>query len=499
MVEYIIVQAGGKGTRMEKLTRNKPKALVPVQNLPMVFHLFRKYPDRKFIIIGDYKYDVLEKYLQEFAEVRYSMVCASGHTGTCAGLAEAVSLVPEGKRFMLIWCDLILPEDYMIPETEDNIIGISKDFPCRWKYENGEFAEERSSEHGVAGHFIFKDKSCLKGLPGDGEFVRWLKGQGLRFEEQALYRTHEYGLYSEWQKLPESRCRPFNQIRIENGKFYKYALDEQGRGLAAREEAWYRKVMEMGVESIPRIYGYQPLCMELVNGRPLHECGGLPHKEKRDILEKIISGLKQLHSLGSIPSERESYRTAYIGKTFERLAKVRRLVPFAEEKTVMVNGRCCRNVFYHRDELEQKVMRYMPSEFQLIHGDCTFSNMMLRTDGHPVLIDPRGYFGTTEIYGDPAYDWTKLYYSLYSNYDQFNLKRFDLDIGENGVNLVTGSNHWEELERDFFALLDGEVTERQMKLLLAVIWLSLTTYAWEDYDSICGAFYNGLYYLEEAL
>ena len=41
-IPYIIVQAGGKGTRMQKLTRNKPKALVPVQNLPMIFYLFRK-------------------------------------------------------------------------------------------------------------------------------------------------------------------------------------------------------------------------------------------------------------------------------------------------------------------------------------------------------------------------------------------------------------------------------------------------------------------------
>lgn len=48
-------------------------------------------------------------------------------------------------------------------------------------------------------------------------------------------------------------------------------------------------------------------------------------------------------------------------------------------------------------------------------------------------------------------------------------------------------------------MLDGEVTKRQMKLLLEITWLSLTTYAWKDYDSICGAFYNGLYYLEEAL
>ena len=63
--DYIIVQAGGKGTRMEHLTVNKPKALVPINNLPMLFHMFRKYPDKRFIIIGDYKYEVLKKYLPD--------------------------------------------------------------------------------------------------------------------------------------------------------------------------------------------------------------------------------------------------------------------------------------------------------------------------------------------------------------------------------------------------------------------------------------------------
>ena len=65
--------------------------------------------------------------------------------------------------------------------------------------------------------------------------------------------------------------------------------------------------------------------------------------------------------------------------------------------------------------------------------------------------------------------------------------------------LVISFSHWEDMEEYFFELLRGEVTRRQMKLLLSIIWLSLTTYAWEDYDSICGAFYNGLYYLEEAM
>lgn len=85
-------------------------------------YLFRKYPDKKYIIIGDYKFDVLEKYLKAFAEVDYKLVCGTGHEGTCAGLSEALSLIPDNERFMLIWCDLIPPDDYEIPKTKENII-----------------------------------------------------------------------------------------------------------------------------------------------------------------------------------------------------------------------------------------------------------------------------------------------------------------------------------------------------------------------------------------
>ncbi len=499
-MDYIIVQAGGKGSRMEKLTANKPKALVPVNNLPMIFHLFRKFPEKKFIIIGDYKFDVLKRYLREFADVDYELVCATGYNGTCSGLEEAITYIPENESFMLIWCDLVLPDDYELPQIlNNNIIGISKDFPCRWKYENGIFAEEKSQEYGVAGHFIFKDKSYLANIPKEGEFVRWLKEQGYVFEEQGLYRTHEYGLYEEWDKLPKMRCRPFNSIKVEGDRIYKTAVDDQGRKLATREIAWYKKIKEGHFDNIPHIYEYEPLCMEKIDGKNIYEYNDIPKEQKKIILEQLIKCLKDVHALGSISADKRSYEIAYLDKTFERLEKVRNLVPFAKDETVVINGKRCRNVFYCKEKLEKEVMSYFPTDFKVIHGDCTFSNSMLKADYTPVLIDPRGYFGNTEIYGDVAYDWVKLYYSLYSNYDQFNLKRFDLKINEDSVELNIASNGWEDMEVEFFKLLEGEVTRNQMKLLLSIVWLSLTTYAWEDFDSICGAFYNGLYYLEEAL
>ena len=500
-MDYIIVQAGGKGTRMESLTRNKPKALVPVNNLPMIFHLFRQFPDKKFIIIGDYKYDVLKNYLAAFGgDYNISLVCATGKNGTCAGLSEALAYIPENGRFMLIWCDLVLPDDYEIPDTENNVIGISRDFPCRWSYEHGEFKEERTVSCGVAGHFIFKDKTVLKNVPEEGEFVKYLKDQQIVFYEQSLYRTHEYGLYSEWSKLPTSRCRPFNSIEITDSVVKKKPNDVQGLKLAKYEIKWYQKLNDSGLTgNIPKIYSYEPLCMERINGKNIYEMSDYPVERKREILKKIVHSLKQLHSVESSPADAESYREAYLDKTFDRLKKVRKLVPMANNETVMINGRLCRNVFYHQEELEKLVMQYLPEKFVLLHGDCTFSNMMLREDDSPVMIDPRGYFGHTELYGDAAYDWVKLYYSLFSNYDQFNLKKFSLTIGVSSVQLDIVSNKWECLENDFFELLKDEVSCEQMKLLLSIIWLSLTTYAWEDYDSICGAFYNGLYYFEEAL
>lgn len=498
-LNYIIVQAGGKGTRMEHLTKNKPKSLVPINNLPMLFHLFRKYPEKKFIIIGDYKYEVMKKYLDSFADVTYLLVDARGHEGTCAGIRQALDIIPKNNPFLLIWSDLILPDNFLIPAETDNYLGLSGDFVCRWKYEDHRYAEEESIEHGVAGLFIFKDKTEISHVPSDGEFVKWLQSEEITPKELLLSKTKEYGLLSEYNKLQTNRCRPFNRMIDDGNKIIKEGIDEQGKKLAIREKNWYKTVESTDFHDFPHIYSYEPFVMEKISGKNVFEYE-FPPEERKQILRKIISMLQELHSFGSIPTDRFSMQEAYITKTFSRLSKIRDLIPFSQEKIIRVNGKECRNVFFYREELEKKLSKLPCDHFVLLHGDCTFSNLMLRDEDHsPLMIDPRGYFGFTEIYGDPAYDWAKLYYSIVCNYDRFNLKDFRLEIGTDHVDLQIASNGWEDMEGEFFSLLDGEVNIEQIKLINAVIWLSLTTYAWEDYDSICGAFYNGIYYLEDIL
>ena len=554
MPNYIIVQAGGKGTRLGYLTKNKPKALAPVENLPMLFHLFRKYPRAHFVIIADYKDEVLREYLSSFADVKYLIVKASG-TGTCGGVKQSLELIPSNEPFMLIWSDLILPQSFSLPDEynhdyvssnssgvneeddseqsgcEDNhigqkqgekseqsscvldYVGLSTTFPCRWKYENGVFAEERSTEYGVAGFFLFHDKSVLSGVPEGGELVRWMQESGLNFNTVSLSGTREFGLLEEYEKLETIKTRPFNKITIDGDVLTKEPVDEQGKALAIRESAWYEKAREFNIAGIPKIYQTSPLKMEYINGRNIYECemGELDKRDRLRILESLITTLKELHNSSSITSDAFSLKEAYFNKTMQRLSKIEYFVPFAREEYIVVNGRRCRNVFFYKNVLERRLDQLKADRFPFIHGDCTFSNLMLRENGSPVLIDPRGYFGFTELYGDERYDWAKLYYSIVGNYDRFNLKKFSLDIGGHSVvdgevikdlnpgevRLQIESNGWEDMEVDFFALTGAD--EAEIKLLHAVIWLSLTTYAWQDYDSICGAFYNGLYYLEEVL
>lgn len=267
MFDYIIVQAGGKGTRLKHLTANKPKALVSINNLPMIFYLFKKFPDKKFIVIGDYKFDVLKKYLETFAEVDFEMVNANGKTGTLSGLNKALEKIPESESFMLIWSDLILDENLKMPNKKGNFIGISKEFPCRWRFVNNHFEEVSSSIDGVAGMFVFENKSVLTDLPEEGEFVRYLSTKSLKFKTIPLTKTKEYGLLDVVNNVEKPKCRPFNKMTVEGNKVIKEPITQQGKELAEKEINWYKFINDKGCSNInlPKIYSFDPLVMEKIS------------------------------------------------------------------------------------------------------------------------------------------------------------------------------------------------------------------------------------------
>ena len=352
-------------------------------------------------------------------------------------------------------------------KEDSNYIGISKDFTCRWSYKDNKFEESPSAENGVAGMFIFKDKSQLSDVPEEGEFVRYLSQKDISFNRLNMYGGIEIGtMLSYFQnELNKPKCRPFNKIEFKGDIILKYPLNEHGRKLAQDELAWYKKASDLGYRYIPQIYGYDPLVMNKIKGQNLFDYGFLTNGFKKALLEKIVSALNELHHI--TPPQKansEDCENNYITKTFERLTKVYDLVPFAQNDFVIINEKKCTNISAIKEKIIADVRSMYPENFHLIHGDCTFHNMMIETETvNPVLIDPRGYFGKTKFYGDIDYDWAKLYYSVVGNYDQFNRKNFSLEIKENKVDLMIISNNWEQLEDYFFEIT--KTNRKKIKLL----------------------------------
>jgi hypothetical protein len=183
----------------------------------------------------------------------------------------------------------------------------------------------------------------------------------------------------------------------------------------------------------------------------------------------------------------------YFAKTIHRLQPIISAIPFGCDRIIRINGRGCINVFRETHVLRQAVLGHlMKTRYCPIHGDCQLTNTMISSAGKIFFIDARGYFGKSKVLGDVRYDWAKLYYAVCGNWDQYNIKNFDLEISDSEVIFSIGSGGWEHFTPYMISQLpESEARPDEIKLIHSIIWLSMASHAWEDYDSMCVAFYNG--------
>lgn len=501
-IDYIIIQAGGKGTRLFPLTQNRPKALVPINNRPIIFHLFEHFSEAEFIIIGDYKYKILKSYLDTFAKVRFLGVHADGE-GNAAGVQNALSLIPNGKSFMLLWSDLLLDDMLDFKALKNgNYVGITNNFPCSWIFQNNIFTKKLSDKKGVGGVFLFTEKKILSSLPQKGSFVQWLKDQDINLDAFDLLDTKELGTIEALENVDNSRqnrCRPYNKMSFDDKKVKKEGLTSEGKDLIKREVAWYKAVSEAGFNAIPKIYSFSPLVMELIHGENIFKAK-LNDEKKKMVLSKLVAALNELHNIGKTASNTFDIQYDYYTKTLKRLYSIRSSIPFADDPFIKINGKKCKNILVSPHDLQTMVDSIINDsvDFGIIHGDGTLTNTMIDEKGKIYFIDARGYFGKTPLIGDVYYDWAKLYYSVMGSFDQFNIKNFELLISDTEISYKIASSGWEHLT-DYMLSLIPNCNLFRLKLIHAIIWLSLASHCWEDYDSMCLAFYNGLYLLNELM
>jgi GTP:adenosylcobinamide-phosphate guanylyltransferase/thiamine kinase-like enzyme len=488
-IDYVIVQSGGKGTRMGHYAANRPKCLIPVNDVPMIVNTMRMYENKKIIIIGDHLIDVLNNYLLTFCKNYDYNIVNTTEKGTSAGLKDAIKFIPDNTPFILTWSDLFFEKEQKFTFDNELLVGLSNDFKCRWKYQN-KFINEPSTTCGVSGFFVFKNKSKFNNINTEKSLVRGFLTDNYTSKDISTFYNHdcfEVGEKDKYEELILKKVnhRYFNKVEIIENKVYKKCIDPKYEQVHQREKNWYDFVNGK-FDRIPQIYSTNPLILEKVNGKHLWDI----NENKEKIIESYCEALNSLHNIGKIKGSPSECMGVYFSKVHQRVSEVEKIIPFIDKPHIKINGKNCQNPLYDLSYFENVVSSLINIEdYTVIHGDCTFSNTLVDENYQIWFIDPRGSFANTEIYGDKRYDWAKLYYSAFGNYDSINFKKFKVKMVENEVDLEIMSNGYEQYG-DLIIERSG-MSVQEMKVIHCSIWLSLTGYVKEDIDAVLYAFYRG--------
>lgn len=108
-----IVLCGGKGERLRPFTDNLPKALVPLQGKPLLYHLMRYLSGSgisRFVLCVGYKAECIEQFVRECARPDWDVHCVnSGDASMADRILDALPLVRG--RALICYGDILANVD----------------------------------------------------------------------------------------------------------------------------------------------------------------------------------------------------------------------------------------------------------------------------------------------------------------------------------------------------------------------------------------------------
>ena len=246
-------------------------------------------------------------------------------------------------------------------------------------------------------------------------------------------------------------ARSFNSIEIDEQRGILKKRSENKEKLV-NEIRWYLRIPNKLQYLLPRVYDYSLdltdpyVSMEYYGYHTLHESlvfGDLPLVKWQAIFQKLLFAINDMGKF-TVTGERIQFEAAlrdiYLKKTFDRLDMMRNEPDFHSffENTITINGKEYRSLNEYLKMLPQLIEKLVvytfTGQFNIIHGDLCFANILIEdTYDFIRVIDPRGKFGTFDIYGDGRYELAKLMHTLEGKYDFIIEDMFDIDVIGNTI------------------------------------------------------------------
>ena len=465
--------------------RNKfgelPTALFPLGNKTMIERLYDKYKDivdviyivvkRKQLLINDYinskKLPIRIIELDELRDLGYTIQY---------GMEFILGQEPLIDYIYVNFADFLLDEH--VPINNHNFFyyasGMSTDEWTYFKDNNGIITDILDKCPLSENHQISNFSGIFVGLFGFTNphyFLELLKQYSNVHSDmdtfyQAIFTySQEYpftilhsqnwfdvGHSDNYSKATTSvAARSFNSIEIDEQRGILKKRSENKEKLV-NEIRWYLRIPNKLQYLLPRVYDYSLdltdpyVSMEYYGYHTLHESlvfGDLPLVKWQAIFQKLLFAINDMGKF-TVTGERIQFEAAlrdiYLQKTFDRLDMMRNEPDFHSffENTITINGKEYRSLNEYIKMLPQLIEKLVVDtfigQFNIIHGDLCFANILIEdTYDFIRVIDPRGKFGTFDIYGDARYELAKLMHTLEGKYDFIIEDMFDIDVIGNTI------------------------------------------------------------------
>lgn len=480
----IVILAAGEGTRLYTETSDFPKPLFFYKTKPIIAHLIDEYKKHSNDITIVYSNELLRSWL----EVYYPSLPLKFVYAPPSGTMQALSKVSDlNGEILLSWADFILESNFVIPKT--TWFGISKE-PCRYSVNDG-LVEKKPGSFGIFGLFYFTNFPSLDLTKED--FVDLFVGTHVDTQSIKIKDLGTINSLIKHDAFSISKERYFNSLEFTDTTVIKRALTPEGIKLQKLECDWYAFANTHMPSLIPQVHNMQDkLILDKLEGQSVCDSNIITPEFWNTQLPNLLN---KLHIFNLIPNEQDCIET-YVLKAKARVKQVQKFIDTWFNGNYTINGKT-----YTKLDLTIPDECFIPKRFTFIHGDLQFSNLF-DNNGVLKILDPRGYFGTTKLFGDPMYDIAKLAYAV-DGYDTFNTGDFGLykDMQGNTFFIHQSSIPMTAEAHLFFMRMIHKYgsSTKVLNFILASIWFSLTSYIINNPRAIIGAYCKALIRNEENL
>lgn len=488
-IDYVTIVASGQGTRLYPLTKYIPKILVTFKNKPFIEYMIEYWQQfsKNIIIIYNKEYDDLIKvYCKKYENIIYKHF--NEVTGTADTINKSITNEYYNKNILFTWCD-ILPEENIDINKLTNTTIFTYGNECRYcAYDN---KIEKCKEGNIIGLYYIKNfKGVQKYVLGEDICDVFIKNFG-NFNTYKLENLIDIGDMPKFLKYVTNdyQTRFFNKLTTEDDTIIKEAINEQGKDIIKKEINWYNNVDKNDfIPLFEKIDDYK-FKMNKLNATPLYKIFNESSNEKKnEYLKLIYENLELLHNKKIIVSSDTIIEDIILEANTKIVDRINKIKPILNYFNIeYVNNIKIDDFSFVLNFLIEILLKNIPSEYSFIHGDCQFSNI-LANDDKIFLIDPRGYFGKTLLYGDKDYDYAKVLYAL-TGYDSFNNNElFSFELKNRNIIFDIKNNLTPEI---------NVYLNERIKAWLVIIWFGLAQYNSNNILKCIASYYNGFYWFNK--